>query len=89
MLGSALWHFWFSTEPLEAILTVLPNYGFRKCWELSAEVEIGNSAAGKSQPLLQALWAAMVEAPFSPLLPLLLGCIAAYPPSRSHGKNDN
>lgn len=50
MLRSALWHFWLSTEPPEAILTVLPNFSFRKCGELGAAVEIGYGAAGKSQP---------------------------------------
>lgn len=89
MLSIALWHFWFSTETPAAILTVLSNYGFRKCWELSAEVEIGNSAAGKSLPLPEVLCVALVEAPFSPLLSLSLRCIATYPPSRSRGKNDN
>lgn len=47
----------------------------------SAEVGIGDSAAGKSQPLSQVLWVASDKAPHSSLLSLPLGCIAAYPPS--------
>lgn len=43
---------------------VLPNFSFRKCWELGAEVEMGNGAAGKSQPLPQVLLSAFGQGTF-------------------------